>query len=186
MNALPRDGSSGPHSSIKCYLIEHYDELYGIAARQMIGEHPGNSMQATALLNEAVCKLLDPNGQVQFNDSHHFLAAANVMMQHILVDRARHRNALKQGGQLQRQELQPDQPDADQQHVELLILREELQLLAVQDPLAAQIIQKRCEGYSIDEVAGQLDISRSQAYDLWNVGRAWLLQRFNQNTSSND
>jgi len=186
MNALPRDGSSGPHSRIKGYLVEHYDEIHAIAAQQMAKENIGNSMQATALLNEVVCKMLDPDHQVQINDSSHFLAAANVMMKNILIDRARRRNAAIRGGQITREELHEDQAGSDPHHVDLLILQEEIQLLAEIDPLAAHIIQKRCEGYTIEEVAAMLKLSRSQAYDQWNFGRAWLLQKFHQGYSQND
>lgn len=186
MNAHPRDGSSGPPEGIKRYLIENYDEIHAIAAKQMAKENAGNSMQATALLNEAVCKMLDPDQKVQINDSRHFLAAANVMMKNILIDRARRRNAAVRGGQITREELHEDQVGSDPHHVEMLIIQEEIQLLAAQDPLAALIIQKRCEGYSIDEVAVMLKLSRTQAYSQWNFGRAWLLQKFHQSSSQTD
>jgi RNA polymerase sigma-70 factor, ECF subfamily len=127
-----------------------------------------------------------PAGNVHINDSRHFLSTANVMMQHILVDRARRRNTIKQGGQLNRHELHDDQAGSDPRQVELLILQEEIQLLAGIDPLTAQIIQKRCEGYTIEEVAVMMKLSRTQAYDLWNFGRAWLLQKFHQSTSQTD
>jgi len=185
METPPRDHSSERLSSIKCLFIEHYDELYGIAAAQMAKEHAGNSLQPTALVNEMVCKMLEPHRNVQLNDKHHFLATANLMMKHILVDRARRRSCQIQGGHLQRQELHNDQAGTDPQNVELLILQEEIQLLAREDPQAAKIIQKRCEGYSIDEIADQLKISRTNAYDLWNFGRAWLMQMFHLNSSKN-
>lgn len=174
----PPDQPGHPHSNIKRYLIEHYDELHGIAAQQMAKENPGHSMQPTALMNEAVCQMLDPARQVAIKDASHFLATANVMMKHILIDRARRYQAIKAGGQMQRQELNDEQMGKADHLVELLILREELQLLAQHDPQAAAVIQKRCEGYSTEEAAEQLGISRSVAYDLWNFGRAWLLQKF--------
>ena len=186
MEALPQDNSSERLSHIKCLFIEHYDELYGIAAAQIAKENPDDSMQATALVNEMVCKMLEPHRNVHLNDKNHFLATAQVMMKHIIIDRARRRGSQKQGGHLQQQELHDNQAGIDPQHVELLILQEELQLLAKADPLAAQVIQKRCEGFSIDEIVDQLKISRSNAYDLWNFGRAWLMQMFDQGDSKND
>ncbi|HQR08812.1 MAG TPA: ECF-type sigma factor [Gemmatales bacterium] len=186
MNETPRDHSPGCRSHINGYLVEHYDEIHAIAVRQMAKENADNSMQATALANEVACKMLDPAGNVQFKDSKHFLATARVMMQHILVDRARRRNSIKHGGQLNRQELQEDQAGSDPYQMELLILQEELQLLAEKDPLAGQIIQKRCEGYTIEEVAATLKISRSHAYHLWNFVRAWLMQKFQTDVSQKD
>ncbi len=186
MEALPRDNSSERLSHIKCLFIEHYDELYGIAAAQMAKENPGDSMQATALVNEMVCKMLEPHRDIQPNDKNHFLATANLMMKHILIDRGRRRNSRRQGGHLHQQELLNDQAETDMQHVELLILQEEIQQLAKVDPQAAQVIQKRCEGFSIDEIADQLKISRTQAYDLWNFGRAWLIQMFHSGEDKKD
>ncbi|MFT3881717.1 MAG: ECF-type sigma factor [Gemmatales bacterium] len=186
MNALPRDDSSGHRSTIKRYVIEHYDELHDMAARQMARENPGNSLQASALVNEAVCQMLDRTDPPKLNDSEHFLANANIMMKHILVDHARCRNNLTHGGNLNRHDLNSDQEGRDQQMVKLLILQEEIQLLTEQDFLAGQIVQKRCEGYSIEEAAAQLKLSRSQAYDKWTCGRAWLLQKFHQGGSQSD
>lgn len=186
MNALSRDDSSGHRSTIKRYLVEHYDQLHNMAARQMAKENPDNSMQATALLHEVVCKMLDRKGSLEMNDSKHFLATANLMMKHILVDHARRRNTLAHGGDLRRKEMNNDYEESDHQLVKLLILQEEIQLLARQDPQAAHIIEKRYQGYSIDEVADQLKMSRSQAYDKWNCGRAWLLHKFNHVSSQTD
>ena len=186
MEVLPRDDSSERLSNIKCLFIKHYDELHGIAAAQMAKENPGDSMQATALVNEMVCKMLEPHCDVQPNDKNHFLATANLMMKHIIIDRARRRSSQKYGGHLQKQQLLDDQAETDMQHVQLLILQEEIQLLAQEDPLAAQIIQKRCEGFSIDEIADQLKISRTSAYEQWNFGRAWLMEVFHLSCSNND
>lgn len=183
MEAHPRDNPSERISSIKCLFVEHLDTLRGIAAAQVAKENPGDSMQASALVNEVVCKMIEPHCDVQPNDTNHFLATATLMMQHILIDRGRRRSSQKQGGHLQQKELHDNQAGIDPQHVELLILQEEIQLLAKEDPLAAQVIQKRCEDFSIDEIADQLKISRTHTYDLWNFGRAWLMQMFHRGDS---
>jgi len=175
--------SVGEASRIKGLLLKHYDELHSIAAKQMAGENAGHSMQTTALVNEVVCKLLDGDKKVAFNDGKHFLATANVMMQHILIDRARRKGAQKAGGQMTRQVLHDNQVRGDDDFVNMLILQEELQLLAKHDPEAAAVISKRCQGYSMEEVAGQLGISRTAAYQLWTVGQAWLMQMFHERSS---
>ena len=179
MAALPpREPAPLTPSSIKRFLLEHYDELHGMAQRHMAAEAAGNSLQATALMNEAVCQMLDPARKLAINDDRHFLATAQLMMKHILIDRARRHQAQKAGGQMQRKDLHENQADRQPQQVEVLILQEELNLLAQHDPMASKVIQKRCEGYSTEEAAEILGISRTAAYELWNIGRAWLLQKF--------
>lgn len=143
----------------------------------MAHEQPDHSLQATALINELVVRILDSDTPLQLNNSDHFLAIATLMMQRILIDRARKNNTQRAGGKHQHQELQPGIQGAHDCQQELLILQEELQRLAEADPISAEVVKKRCQGYSIDEAASQLDIPRSTAYGLWNFGRAWLLNR---------
>ena len=63
----------------------------------MAGEGVGNSLQATALVNEAYLRLVDGKA-VAWHDRAHFLAVSARVMRHILVDHARGRRAEKRGG----------------------------------------------------------------------------------------
>src|SRR5829696_7652303 len=74
-----------------------YDELRRIAARYMSRERPGQTLQATALVNEAFVRLSNER-QRQFQNRTHFLAIAALSMRQILVQRARARAAAKRGG----------------------------------------------------------------------------------------
>ena len=74
-----------------------YHELHRIARRCMVGEGPGHSLQATALVNEAYLRLVDGEA-VSWNDRTHFLAVSARIMRRILVDHARARRATKRGG----------------------------------------------------------------------------------------
>jgi RNA polymerase sigma factor (TIGR02999 family) len=170
------DGSSKLTSQLKRFVIEHYDELHTYAIRQIALEAPGQSMDATALLHEAVVKILEPEKPVAVNNADHFKATAKLIMKHILIDRARHKGTDRAGGQFQRQPLHADLKDGKKQPAEFLIFQEELQVLATKDPLAAKVVELHCNGYSIADVAKQLNISRSSAYDLWKFGRAWLMR----------
>src|SRR5204863_8188307 len=74
-----------------------YDELRRIAARYVRGERPGQTLQATALVNEAFVRLAAERRR-QFDNRTHFLAIAALSMRQILVQRARARRAAKRGG----------------------------------------------------------------------------------------
>jgi len=186
MAPIPSDRSKSDHAVVvKRWIIEHYDELHDIAARQFARESADHTLEATALVNEAVLRLLDSETQKPFKDSKHFLATANQIMKHILTDRARHKRSGKAGGQMHRCPLPDSVADPSDPIVNDLILEEELRRLAAEEPLAARIVELRCQGHSIEEAAVLADISRSNAYDLWRFGRAWLLKALEQPSSTN-
>ena len=72
-------------------------ELHRIARRYMRGEHAGQTLQATALVNEAYLRLVEVQN-VSWQDRAHFLALSARMMRRILVDRARAKRFHKRGG----------------------------------------------------------------------------------------
>jgi RNA polymerase sigma factor (TIGR02999 family) len=78
-----------------------YDELRRIARRYMRNERAGNSLQTTALVNEAWLRLIDVHN-VGWQDRLHFFAISAQMMRRILVDAARARASGKRGGQVKR------------------------------------------------------------------------------------
>ena len=74
-----------------------YDELRRIAASYVRGERAGQTLQATALVNEAFVRMTAERTR-RFNGRTHFLAIAALSMRQILIQRARARRALKRGG----------------------------------------------------------------------------------------
>src|SRR6202046_4727462 len=74
-----------------------YAELRRMAGRYMAKERPGNSLQATALVNEAFLRLVEVDN-VRWQDRAHFFAVSAQMMRRILVDSARARGSDKSGG----------------------------------------------------------------------------------------
>ena len=54
----------------------------------MAGEQPGQSLQATALVNEAYLRLVDAK-RLSLKDRAHFFALSARVMRRILVDHAR-------------------------------------------------------------------------------------------------
>ena len=78
-----------------------YEELRRIAAGYVSRERPGQTLQATALVNEAFVRLAAERAR-EFQNRTHFLAIAALSMRQILVQRARARRAAKRGGAPQR------------------------------------------------------------------------------------
>ena len=142
----------------------------------MAHEKAGNTLQATALVHEAWLRLV-ANENPQFKNRAHFFAAAAEAMRRILIDRARHRRAVRHGGGQQRVELdQIDLPfvaDDDQ----LLAVNEALDKLAAVQPLEAELVKLRYfVGLTHDETAEALGISVRTAKYYWAHARAWLFR----------
>ena len=65
-----------------------YTELRRIAARYISRERPGQTLQATALVNEAFLRLAAERPR-DFQNRTHFVAIAALSMRQVLVQRAR-------------------------------------------------------------------------------------------------
>src|SRR3954453_5092777 len=86
-----------------------YDELRNLAAQKLAQEKPGQTLQATALVHEAYLRLVArPEPGSDAADAHWdgrgpFFAAAAEAMRRILVEKARRKQRLRHGGDLQKQ-----------------------------------------------------------------------------------
>jgi RNA polymerase sigma factor (TIGR02999 family) len=76
-----------------------YDELRKLAAQKLAHEKPGQTLEATALVHEAYLRLVDADRAPHWNNRGHFFAAAAEAMRRILVEQARHKGAIRHGGQ---------------------------------------------------------------------------------------
>ena len=72
-----------------------YGELRRMAAGFMRRERTDHTLQPSALVNEAVIRLLDGGALVKAQDRRHLFAAAAQAMRQALVDHARTRGAAK-------------------------------------------------------------------------------------------
>src|SRR3981189_219604 len=77
-----------------------YDERRRIAAAYMRRERPGQTLQATALVNEAYLRLAGAG--TPWEDKRHFGGMAARSMRQILIERARARGAQKRWAGLDR------------------------------------------------------------------------------------
>ncbi len=153
-----------------------YDELRRLAAAKLAREPPGQTLTPTVLVHEMYLRLA-PNDPAWENRSHFFAAAAEAMRR-ILVDRARARKAAKRGGGAQRVDFELEQVAAPVSDDQLIDLDSVLDALSEQDPDAANVVRLHIfTGFSIDEAATALGVSRATAYRDWTFARAWLRDR---------
>ena len=165
-----------------------YDELRRIAARYISRERPGQTLQATALVNEAYVRLAAERPR-EFANKTHFLAIAALSMRQILVQRARARKAAKRGGAPHRITL--DDRNIDQAHlpadVDVLALDEALSKLAALDREQAQIVELRYfGGLTVEETADVLGSSPATVKRHWAMARAWLKQALESTPSTGE
>lgn len=166
-----RKGDSGVGEKL---LQQVYVELRRLAHARMAREQPGQTLQPTALVHEAWLRLGDG---ARYENRAHFFGAAGEAMRRILVETARRKRRLKNGGELERVDIdkveivQP-MPDDD-----LLAIDEALNGLAEVDAQAAEVV-KLCffVGLTQQEAAGELGISVSTLERVWSFARAWLFR----------
>ena len=82
-----------------------YDELRKLAAARLADEMPGQTLQPTALVDEAYLRLVGDGRSRQWNSRAHFFAAAAEAMRRILVEAARRKGSRRRGGERRRCEL---------------------------------------------------------------------------------
>jgi RNA polymerase sigma-70 factor, ECF subfamily len=156
-----------------------YDELHRIAARHMRHEEPGNSLQPTALVNQAWLRLLG-GAKVGWQDRAHFFAVSSQIMRRILVDAARARRTGKRRGELHHFQLNESLDAAPPRDTELIALDDALESLAEFDVRKARVVEMRFfGGLSVEETAAALRVSPQTVMRDWKLARAWLRREIN-------
>src|SRR5262245_46764009 len=88
---------SDPHAAEQLLPLV-YEELRRLAAQRLAQEKPGQTLEATALVHEAYLRLLGDGQGQHWDHRGHFFAAAAEAMRRILIDAARHKQAIRHGG----------------------------------------------------------------------------------------
>jgi RNA polymerase sigma factor (TIGR02999 family) len=154
-----------------------YEQLRHLARQRMSAEHPGHSLQATALVHEAYMRLAGPDGAVaKFANPGHFYAAAAEAMRRILIEHARSRGAVKRGGGARRLNLSTvlDLAAAPESG-EILAFDDAISRLENESPDAGKVVRLRFyAGLSVDDTATALGLSARTVEREWVYARAWL------------
>ena len=173
----------GNQEAAEQLLLLVYAELKRIAVHKMSGESPGHTLQPTALVHEAWMKLVG-DGHSSFENRAHFFSAAAESMRRILVDSARRKRAARRGACPSREDehwIQNERSD------ELLAVDEALDLLAQEDPIAANLVNLRYfVGMTMEEAASALGMSLRNTERTWTYARAWLRRQIGKNASTSE
>ena len=179
---LLRAWSGGDQTALDKLTPIVYRELHRLAGRCMSRERPGNSLQTTALVNEAYLRLVDYK-RMRWQNRAHFFAVSAQLMRRILVEHARRHN-LKRGGGAPHVSLEEAAIVGGGQDADLVALDDALNALAKIDPRKVQVVEMRFfGGLSVEETATVLKVSAVTVKRDWRAARAWLYRELTGGTT---
>ena len=153
-----------------------YEELRRMASYYMRRRRPGDTLQTSALINEAYLRLVD-HKNMRWQNRAHFFAVAAQAMRRILVDHARARNASKREGGGIKVYLDQAADVGQQRAGELIALDDALKELALFDARKNRIVELRYfGGLSVEETAQVLEVSSVTVKREWRAAKLWLLR----------
>ena len=165
---------AGDRAALEELIPLVYEELRRLAHLYMGRESPGNTLQTSALVNEAYLRLADWTNPRWQNRAHFFAICAQLMRQ-ILVDYARRRRSRKRGGGARQVSLDEAMIVSVERAGDVVALDEALKRLAELDPRQSRIVELRFfGGLSIEETAEVLSVSPGTVMRDWTLAKAWL------------
>jgi RNA polymerase sigma-70 factor (ECF subfamily) len=155
-----------------------YNELHTLASRRLAREWRHDSMQTTAVVNEAYMKLFGQR-EVDWQNRGHFFAIAAQLMRRILIDHARRELREKRGEGAVPVSLDEALPAPAQalDVVDALDLDRALKKLEALDPDQGRIVELRFfAGLTVEETAAVLGISPATVKREWAIAKGWLFR----------
>ncbi len=153
-----------------------YGTLRAMAAARVSSRGGDRTLRPTALVNEALLRLLDSRADPQ--DRQHFLALAALKMRGVVADHARALGAVKRGGgqiALTLSAVDHEALPALTLQQDLFALDQALLQLELQDPRAARAVQcMYFAGMGREAIADVLEISVPTVDRDLRFARAWL------------
>jgi RNA polymerase sigma-70 factor, ECF subfamily len=179
---LLRAWSGGDQTALDKLTPIVYRELHRLAGRCMSRERPGNSLQTTALVNEAYLRLVDYK-RMHWQNRAHFFAVSAQLMRRILVEHARRHN-LKRGGGAPHVSLEEAAIVGGGQDADMVALDDAMNALGRIDPRKVQVVEMRFfGGLSVEETAAVLKVSAVTVKRDWRAARAWLYRELTGGTT---
>ena len=174
---LLRDMQRGDTRALDQLVPIVYRELRQIAGALMMRERPDHTLQPTAVVHEALLRLLERE-PVSFENRAHFFALAARIMRRLLVDHARRRVAGKRGGEQREVELDDGLALSPEQSGDVLALHDALDRLEQLDERQARIVEMHYfAGNSLDEIAAVVGVSERTVKRELQTARLFLKQQ---------
>ena len=144
-----------------------YQQLHKLAEQALMRENAGHSLQPTLLVNDAYMRLLEQKN-VDLQDRSRVMAVGGTIIRRLLVDYARRRKSIKCGGEAGRgMPLIVSIADSNNP-IDMLQLNDALEMLASENPRAAQVVEmKFFGGLTGEEIAKELTVSLRTVNSDW-------------------
>ena len=174
LEPLIRLAEGGDPEARRKLFTSLYEELHGIARRELRRRGGALTLGATTLLHEAYLNLGERRG-VAFPDRARFLSYASRAMRGLIIDYARSRRALKRGAGFEITSLPENIPEPAADSMELQRLSEAIERLAAVEPRLAQVVDlKYFAGFSCGDIAAMWDVSERTVQRDWEKARLFL------------
>ena len=166
--------------SVQEDLIDRiYDVIHGFAERAMARERRDHTLQATALVNETILKILH-DGSLSGGDNRRFLYGIVCRtMWRILVNHARKRNRPSGPAGSGRKRVPLDwtlESFEAKEKINVLELADALKQLESRGPRQYEVVTLHFfSGFKFKEIAEHLSVSLSTVEKDWSFARSWLL-----------
>jgi RNA polymerase sigma factor (TIGR02999 family) len=185
ISMLLTQAADGDSTALNEVIRKVHDQLRVIAARQMNGERIEHTWGPSALVNEALLKLLGIKQLEHLKNRRMLFAAAARAMRQTLIDHARSRQAARHGGGWRRTAIDDVIDHFRQNNVDVADLHEALEALATTHPRPMQAIDLRFfGGHTVAEIAELLETSKSTIEKDLALGRELLRRRLSSDDSA--
>ncbi len=176
---LLQEASAGDRQASDALFDSVYQELRAIASAQRRRWSGNNTLNTTALINEAYVRLASST-LASYRDRSHFFATASKAMRQVLINYAERIAAAKRGGNPMRVTLSALPLRDDNTVEELLHIDNLLKQLESNNARQCRVFECRVfGGMTIDETAAAIDVSAATVKRDWTVVTAWLFSQLN-------
>jgi RNA polymerase sigma factor (TIGR02999 family) len=152
-----------------------YNELRQVASRLMRRERTDHTLPPTAVVHEAVLRLLGDGVFDKAADRNYLFASAGRAMREVLIDHARRRAADRRGGGRRRVPLDLVVDYFEEQGLDVVAVHEALDRLAELNQRQGQVMTLRYfGGLTVPEVAAALEVSVVTVERDWRLARSWI------------
>jgi len=164
---LLKEWNKGDREALERVIPLVDEELKKIAKSYMRREKRERLLQTTALVHEALMRLL--KGSVTWKNRRQFYAIVALRMRQVLIDYARQRPEAEHTGI--GDTVIPDKRRSQ----EIILLHEALGKLEKLDKRPARVVECRYFiGMTVKDIAAELQVSKATVERDWETARAWL------------
>jgi RNA polymerase sigma factor (TIGR02999 family) len=155
-----------------------------VAAGLMRRERADHTLPPTAVVHEAVIRLMADSVIKHAPDRSYLFAAAARAMRQVLIEHARRRATSRRGGGQRRVPLDFVVDYFEVQGVDVVAIHEALERLAELHERQSQVVTLRYfGGMTVPEIAEAMGLSISTVESDWRIARAWLSSELRQEES---